>query len=70
MHSTAPVTDAVADADATTESRRIDTRASRHTSTVCNNTPRDFEGTTSNVGGVLALRSENVTKKVNCDVFL
>ena len=32
-------------------------------------TSRDFEGATPKIGGVLALRSENVTKKVNYDAF-
>ena len=32
-------------------------------------TLRNFEGSTPNIGGVLALRSENVTKKVNYDKF-
>ena len=32
-------------------------------------TPRDFEGATPRIGGILALRSENMTKKVNYDQF-
>ena len=32
-------------------------------------TSRDFEGATPKIGGILALRSENVTKKVNYDAF-
>ena len=30
-------------------------------------TPRDFEGATPKIGGILALRSENMAKKVNYD---
>ena len=33
------------------------------------NTPRDFEGATPSIGGILALRSENIVKKVNYDSF-
>ena len=32
-------------------------------------TPRDFEGATPQIGGILALRSENMMKKVNFDKF-
>ena len=32
-------------------------------------TPRDYEGATPKIGGILALRSENVNKKVNYDSF-
>ena len=32
-------------------------------------TPKDFEGATPKIGGILALRSENMTKKVNYDQF-
>ena len=32
-------------------------------------TPKDFEGATPKIGGILALRSENMTHKVNYDVF-
>ena len=32
-------------------------------------TPRDFEGATPKLGGILALRSENMSKKVNYDQF-
>ena len=33
-------------------------------------TSRDFEGATPGIGGILALRSENIVKKVNYDVFV
>ena len=33
------------------------------------NTSRDFEGATTKLGGLLGLRSENVTKKVGYDAF-
>ena len=33
------------------------------------NTSRDFEGATPSIGGILALRSENIVKKVNYDSF-
>ena len=32
-------------------------------------TQRDFVGDTPKIGGILGLRSENVTKKVNYDLF-
>ena len=32
-------------------------------------TPRDFEGATPKIGGILTLHSENMTKKVNYDQF-
>ena len=32
-------------------------------------TQRDFEGSTPEIGGVLGLRSENVSKKINYDKF-
>ena len=32
-------------------------------------TPKDFEGATPKIGGILALRSENMTNKVNYDIF-
>ena len=32
-------------------------------------TPRDFEGATPKIGGILALRSENMLKKLNYDQF-
>ena len=57
------------DTDVSTESRRISTRASMFTSTASNNAPKDFGGAAPRIGGVLALRNENVTKKVNYDVF-
>ena len=31
---------------------------------------RDFEGATPKIGGVLGLRSENITKKITYDAFL
>ena len=31
--------------------------------------PKEFEGAAPKIGGVLALRNENVTKKVNYDAF-
>ena len=59
------VTVTIADADTPTGSRRIATRAPRLTNVACNNAPRYFEGATPNVDGILALRNENVAKKVN-----
>ena len=59
-----------ADTDTSTESSRISTWAPRRTNAESNNTPKVFEGATLRIGGVLAIRNENVTKKVNYDVFL
>ena len=58
-----------ADTDVTTESRRISTRAPRCTNNAFNNTPKEFEGATLKICSILALRNENVTKKVNYDAF-
>ena len=47
-------------------------RGSRYqncTGTPQTSTTRDFEEATPKIGGILALRSENVTKKVNYDIF-
>ena len=54
-----------------TENRNvIPGRISRPRLTVMqSSTSRDFEGATPKIGGILALRSENITKKVNYDVF-
>ena len=59
----------VNDVDVLTESRRISSRSIRCTNAASNNTPRDFEGSTPKIGGVLDLRNENVAKKVNYDIF-
>ena len=32
-------------------------------------TPRDYAGAVPEIGGILALRSENLTHKVNYDIF-
>ena len=55
--------------DTPSASRRNPTRTPRRPNTVSTNTPRDFEGVTPKIGGILALRSENMTKKVNYDIF-
>ena len=55
--------------DTSSGSRRNPTRAPRRPNTTFTNTPRDFDGVTPKIGGVLALRSENMTKKVNYDIF-
>ena len=55
--------------DTPSGSRRYPTRAPRRPNTAFASTPRDFEGVTPKIGGVLALRSENMTKKVNYDIF-
>ena len=55
--------------DTTPESRRFPTRAPRRPNTAFTTTPKDFEGATPKIGGVLALRNENVAKKVNYDAF-
>ena len=57
------------EADASSTSRRNTTRNPRRPNTNFTSTPRDFEGVTPKIGGVLALRSENMTKKVNYDIF-
>ena len=54
-------------------SGNVTQRASRSTNrngTVQSSTNRDYEGATPKLGAILALRSENVTKKVNYDRFL
>lgn len=45
-------------------------RPSNRTPAVQSSTNRDFEGATPKLGAVLALRSENIHKKVNYDRFL
>ena len=55
--------------DTPSGSRRNPTRAPRRPNTAFNNTPRDFDGVTPKIGGILALRSENMTKKVNYDIW-
>ena len=45
-------------------------RPSNRVSTVQSSTNRDFEGATPKLGAVLALRNENVNKKMNYDRFL
>ena len=44
-------------------------RNPRRVNTSLSTTPRDFEGATPKIGGMLALRSENGNKKVNYDNF-
>ena len=53
----------------TPSGRRHPTRNHRRPNTTYTNTPRDFEGVTPKIGIILALRSENVTRKVNYDIF-
>ena len=50
-------------------SNRITNRTPRRINTVSSTTPRDFEGATPKIGGILALRSESMTKKVKYDIF-
>ena len=45
-------------------------RPPNRTGTVQSTTNRDFEGATPKLNAILALRSENITKKVNYDRFL
>ena len=44
-------------------SNRITNRTPRRINTVSSTTPRDFEGATPKIGGILALRSENHDQK-------
>ena len=44
-------------------------RTQNRPSTQQSSTSRDFEGATPKIGGILGLRSENVSKKVNYDAF-
>ena len=55
--------------DVRSGNRRNATRSHRRPNAALANTPKDFEGVTPKIGGILALRSENMTKKVNFDVF-
>ena len=48
---------------------RNPTRTPRRPNTASTNTPRDFKGAMPKIGGILALRSENMTNKVNYDIF-
>ena len=48
---------------------RRPTRPNNRFGNVTGSTPRDFEGDTPKLGGILGLRSENVTKKINYDLF-
>ena len=59
----------IADTDTSTVSRRISTRDHMLPNTASNNAPKDFEGAAPKIGGALALRNKNVTKKVNYDAF-
>ena len=36
---------------------------------VISSTPEDYEGATPKIGGILALRSENLTNKFSYDIF-
>ena len=58
-----------AETDTHSGNRRNPTRGPRRPNTAFANTPKDFEGVTPKIGGILALRSENMTKKVNFDIF-
>ena len=53
-----------------TENRARNTRANNRYGGTRGSSERDFSGATPQIGGVLALRSENTTKKVPFDVFL
>ena len=44
-------------------------RATRPTNIAQATTPKDFQGATPKIGGILALRSENMTNKVNYNSF-
>ena len=55
--------------DVRSGNRRNATRSHRRPNAALANTPKDFEGVTPKIGGILALRSENMTMKVNFDVF-
>ena len=48
---------------------RNPTRTPMRPNTASTNTPRDFEGAMPKIGDILALRSENMTNKVNYDIF-
>ena len=48
---------------------RKPTRYNNRFGNVTGSTPRDFEGDTPKLGGVLGLRSENITKKISYDLF-
>ena len=54
-----------AERDAHLGNRRNSTRGPRRPNAAFANPPKDFEGVTPKIGGILALRSENMTKKVN-----
>ena len=58
------------DSNTTTSTKR--TRRSRNQNRFGNIQPiknRDFERSTPKIGGFIALSSENITKKVNYDIF-
>ena len=57
------------DTDTPPASRRNPARNPRHPNTASTNLPRDYAGVTPKIGGILALRSENMTNKVNYDIF-
>ena len=57
------------DTDTPPASRRKPTRNPRRQNTAFINTPKYFEGVTPKIGGILALRSEIMNKKVNYDIF-
>ena len=66
--------DVQGDAQRRTNQNNNQNVSGRHTRThnrsgPVSSTPRDFEGATPRIGGILALRSENMTKKVNYDQF-
>ena len=48
---------------------RRPTRLNNRYGNVLNSTPKDFVGDTPKLGGILGLRSENVTKKITYDLF-
>ena len=58
----------VEQAPANSGTRRT-TRPNSRFGNVAGSTPRDFEGDTPKLGGILGLCSENVTKKINYDLF-
>ena len=54
---------------ANSTSNRHPNRFANRAGNVQSSTPRDYEGATPKIGGILTLRSENMTKKVSYDIF-
>ena len=50
-------------------SNRQPNRVVNRAGNVQSSTPRDYEGATPKIGGILGLRSENMTNKVSYDIF-